>query len=78
VEKRERYPLEDNRGLARDLSGLVDRYSTASADEQAKIKGDIIQSLIASGKVSADEAEGYAEAIIQGQGNGMKILEMLG
>lgn len=75
---RETMPLQGYNSLARDLSGLATRYSTATADEQAQIKAEMIQSLIASGQVSAAEAEGMAEAIIQGQGNSMRLLGMFG
>lgn len=68
-ENRETGGFDRMRSLAGDKAGLLTRFSEASADEQAAIKRDMIQSLIAEYGIDADAAEQMFEEMLMGAGN---------
>lgn len=67
-EQRERYPLQDKQALATQLSGLVSNARGKSADEQAQIYEQVVQSYIASAGVDRAAAENMAQQMFQSAG----------
>lgn len=77
TERRERYPIEDAKDLAGAQAGINERGTGAISDEQKTIAMDQVQTLLANGTITAEEAAAISEMIQQGEGNVLKILEMM-
>lgn len=67
-EQRERYPLQDKQAVATQMSNLVSSARGKSADEQAQIYEQVIQSYIASAGVDRAAAENMAQQMFQSAG----------
>lgn len=65
---RERLGFKDNLSLAQSMSGLVQQASGASAEEQARLKAQIVQGLIAEGGLDSSAAEQQAEEMFKAAG----------
>lgn len=62
-------PFNASMNLGTRLSGLVQQFSGASADEQAALRGELINTLIAEAGIDRNAAEQMAEDFLSGLGN---------
>ena len=69
---RNRLPLSDKYNLASSLSGIFSNFSDKSADEQGRIREDIIQTIIGQGGVDRQAAEQQAEEMFRMFGIGLQ------
>lgn len=65
---RERLGLQDSTAVASQLSAMVQRALGASSDEQAKVQEEIIQTFINQMRMTREQAEREASALMQAAG----------
>ncbi len=77
-ETRQRYGIKDKQTLADSLSSLVMGVKNKSADEQAAMSEEIINSYMAETGVDRAAAEQYAQQLFQAAGIALKVGEKKG
>lgn len=76
LERRERLPLQDKMALATQMAPMFERFSTATADEQRQIWENVIQAIVADGKVDSQAAEQQAEDLFRMYGITIRAADM--